>query len=520
MWQKNKTKIKKNRTINTAVNFIIGCLDKFCTLVITFITRTVFIKTLEVNYLGLNGIYTNILSILSLAELGIESAIIYRLYKPIKEKDEEKIAGLINYYKKMYRIVAIIVFIIGIAIIPFLHIFVNVDGDIGNIYIYYIMFLLNSVLSYLYVYKTSIIKADQKEYKLKIINIILTLLKFVLQVVALIVFKNYYYFLLIQILISILYNILCSKKAEHDYPYINKNNLIEKSEKKEIWNNIKDMFCYQIGSIILNNTDNILMSVIVGTVWVGIYSNYSLIFTAISGFTSMFFIATQASVGNLGTEENPKKNLIVFKSLTFLSFWIYGFCSVCFGVLIQDFIKLWLGENFLLSIPIVLICVLNYYIQGVLYPIWNFRFTIGLFKHTKYVMLVASTINIVLSIILGNKFGIFGIFLATAISRLSTTVWYEPYKLYKLFFKEKITKYYVMQVVDFIVVLIAFAITYYMSKGIAINNNYINFIIKTIVCLIVPNIVFFIYKFKTQEFKFVIEKIKQIIKIKSNNDKY
>lgn len=512
MWQKVNTKNKKNRTINTIINFFVGILDKFCTLLLSFITRTIFIKKLGANYLGLNGLFTNILSILSLAELGIESAIIYRLYKPIKDNDEEKIASLITYYKRMYSIVAGVVLILGLAIIPFLHIFVNVEQDIGNIYAYYLMFLLNSVLSYLYIYKTSIIKADQKEYKLKLINLILTIIQFVLQVISLVVFNNYYYFLIIKISVSIINNIVCSKRAEKDYPYIKNKKELNKEDKKGIWKNIKDMFCYQIGGVILNNTDNILMSTLVGTIWVGIYSNYDMIFTAITGFTSMFFTSAQASVGNLGTEENQEKNLKVFKTLTFLSFWIYGFCSICFGVLIQDFIKLWVGEEYLLNMSVVIICILNYYIKGMLYPVWNFRFTIGLFEHTKYVMIAASLINIVLSIILGMKFGILGIFVATAISRIVTNVWYEPYKLYKVFFKKKIFKYYIGQVTDFIVLVIAFICTYYISTKIIINNAYINFAIKCILCVIIPNIIFYIYKYRTEELEFIKVKIKEIMK--------
>lgn len=511
MWKNNKKKIQKSRTINTIANTAVGFIDKFLTVFLSFISRTVFIKVLGSEYLGINGLFTNILSILSLAELGIENAIIYRLYKPISDNDEEKIAGLITYYKKLYFTIGIVVLTIGICLIPFLHFFVNIKQDIGNIYIYYIMFLANSVLSYFYIYKTAIVKADQKEYKLKIINSITTIVQFILQIIVLVTLQNFYLYLAIKIVTAFITNVLSSKKAEKDYPYINEKRYIDKSEKKEIWKNVKDMFLYQIGGVILNNTDNILISMIVGTAWVGIYSNYDMIFVAITGFTSMIFTATQASVGNLTTENNQKKNLEVFNVLTFLSFWVYGFCSICFAILFQDFISIWLGENYLLPLSVVLVCVLNYYIKGVLYPIWNFRFTIGLFKYTKYVMLIASLINIVLSVVLGIEYGLFGILIATAIARLVTTVWYEPYKLFKIFFKEKIFKYYIHQIVDFVVIIGTYLLMVGIISIIKVDNIYVGFIIKILLCMIVPNIIFFIYKCRTKEFKYVVSKKNQIL---------
>ena len=510
MWKKSKRNIKKGRTINTTVNFIIGVLDKFITLALSFISRTIFIKTLGAEYLGVNGLFTNILSVLSLAELGIENAIIFKLYRPIKDNDQEEISSLITYYKKIYRKIAIVVLAFGLAVIPFLKYIVNVENDVGNIYIYYIMFLGNSALSYLYIYRTAILKADQKEYKLKTINIIMSISQFIFQTIILLILKNYYLYLAIKIITSIFNNIICSEKAKKDYPYIEIEKEINVEEKKSIWGNVKDMFLYQLGSVMLNNTDNILISMILGTSVVGIYSNYEMIITAITGFTSMFFTAAQASVGNLVTEKNTKKNIEVFNALSLMSFWIYGFCSICFAVLMQDFIYIWLGREYQLPMMVLLVCIFNYYIKGIIYPVWNFRFTTGLFKYTKHIMFVASAINIILSIILGIYFGLFGIFIATAISRLLTNVWYEPYKLFKIYFKQKVYKYYLKQILDFIIVIIVGLITYYCSNIVNFSNIYMLFFSKIIICLFLPNLLFYLIKSKTSEFKFVVKKLKGI----------
>lgn len=497
----------KSRTKNSVLNIFVGLVYQIIILILTFISRTIFIKILGVDYLGINAIFINILSLLSLTELGFGSAFIYSMYKPLAEKDNKKLNALVNYYKKIYTYIAVIIGIVGLLLVPFLDKIIYLNISINNIIIFYLIFLFNTVLSYLFIYKTSIITADQKDYKLKIYNIILSIIQNLLQIIILIVYKNYLFYLLIQVIITILGNIIKSKKAEKLYPYILGNEKLDLKDKKMIWDNVKYMFFYQLGSVILNNTDNILISILVGTQVVGYYSNYTMIILTIVGFVSIIFTSLQSSLGDFNLKADKNKKFLIFKVLNLISYWIYGFCSICFCFLIQDFITIWLGKNYLLNENILYISIFNFYLQGVLYPIWCYRYTTSIFKHTQYSMLSASLLNIIFSIILGYKFGLFGILFATAISRIFTTMWYEPYKLFKIYFERTVKKYYVDEFKKIIILFLIISCMYFIINYLPNYNLYLNFLLKSLLCLIFPNLIIYILFKNSEEFKYLKEKI-------------
>lgn len=503
----------KSRTYNVIFNALANVGGQIIALVFSFLTRIVFIRTFGENYLGINGLFSNILTVLSLAELGVSSAIVYSMYKPIADKDYEKLSALMNYYKKLYHIIGLVVAILGLMILPFLKFLVNVNDDIGNVTIYYLLYLLNTVASYFIVYKTSILTADQKNYVVKICNVAVSVVQFIVLTVVAFVFKNFYLYLSIQIGFSIINNVICSRIAEKKYPFINKKVELEKKEKKTLWSNIMSMFSYQVGNVILNNTDNILISVLVNTVAVGFYSNYSMIVASISTFIQLIFTSIQASIGNLVAEGNEEKQYQIFNIIQFMSFWVTSFCVICFSVLFQDAITILYTEHYLLDYPIVLSCILNFYIQFIMYPIYCYRSTVGLFKQTKWIMFFTSMINLVLSIFLGRVWGLFGILLATGISRVVTNFWYEPIKLFKIYFKKPVKVYFVKQLVSLIITIIMTVGMLWLSQFLVPFNVFVRFIIKILMCGIIPNITYCIVFGKTKEFlylkKIVINKIKR-----------
>ena len=442
----------KSRTHNTIFNAL--------TIVLNFLTRIVFIKAFGENYLGINGLFSNILSVLALAELGVSGAIVYCMYKPIVEKDYKHLAALMNYYKKLYQTIGIVVAILGLLVVPFLSVLVNIEANIGNITFYYLLYLLNTVASYFLVYKTSILTADQKDYVIKICKVVISVIQFcVLSIVAL-QLHNFYIYLLFQIGFSILNNYICSKVAERMYPFINEHVELPQEEKRQIWNNISSMFSYQIGNVILNNTDNILISVMISTIVVGYYSNYSMIVAAISTFIQLIFGSVTASIGNLVAEGNESKQRDIFNVLQLMSFWVTSFSVICFCVLFQDCISILYTTHYLLNYDIVIVCAFNFYIVNILYPIYCYRNTVGLFKDTKMIMLFTSLINLVLSIILGKVIGLFGILVATGLSRILTNFWFEPIKLFKKYFKASVFPYFLKQIISAVltVILCAFMV--------------------------------------------------------------
>ena len=511
---------QETRLTKSLRNFNVGMIFQVATLILNFITRTIFIHTLGVEYLGINGLFSNILTFLSLAELGIGNAIIYSMYKPLAKNDKKKLTALMKFYQKMYHIISIIIFVIGICLIPFLPYLVKVDTPIPNLTLYYFLFLLNSMASYLFAYKSSIIIADQQIYITKVYALVFLIIQFVLQVLILCFTKNYVLFLVAQILCTFGNNIMCAYKANKKYPFILEKEELSKKEKKDIFSNVCSIFIYKISGTILNNTDNILISVMLGTVFVGYYSNYALIISSLIGLVAVLFTSVNASVGNVNAEDNSSKKHEIFNVLEFLSFWIFGYFSVGLILLLNDFITVWLGKEFLLDLPVVISIVLNFYVVGILNPIWIYRDTTGLFKDTRTVSIILAILNLVLSIILGHFLGLFGILIATAISRLSTTFWYQPLMLYKKVFNKSCSEYFIQQLKYFLLVILAIVISYIFTKCI-VGASVWNFILKGIILTIITNIVFFISLYKTKEWKYindvilskVINQIKKVLKL-------
>ena len=479
-----------------------GILFQLLTLLLQFISRTVFIRSLGVEYLGINGLFSNILTVLSLADLGVGNAMVYSLYKPLAENDQVKLAALVHYYKKIYTIIAAAVGIVGIVFLPFLGYFVKLKQPVNNLSLYYILYLANTVISYLFVYRTVITTADQKDYTLKRYNMGVVVLQFLLQILALLCFHSFALYIIALVFCTFLANFLCARKTVRMYPYIKNQAELEEQAKEGIWSNVKSFFVYQIGGVALNNTDNILISIILGTVWVGYYSNYSMIIAQVASFTSTVFISLQASVGNLNAGQYDEKRYLVFKGLNLMSFWIYGFCCICFCILFQDFISLWLGNQFLLDMPSIFMAIATFYLQGVLYPIWCYRNTTGLFKQTKYVMLAASAINLVLSVWLGYLWGLAGILGATVIARLSTNIWYEPMVLYRDYFHKNVATYFKGQIGYFLLLTATGAVTFLLCRSLP-GTTVPGFAVKLLLCLIVPNFLFYLVFRKTSDFQYL-----------------
>lgn len=502
-------------------NMTFGIIEQVVTILLTFITRTIFIRILDASLLGVNGLFSNILSILSIAELGFGTAIVYGMYKPIAEKDTKKIAALMTYYKKVYSILAIVVLIVGIAIIPFLKYLINVENQIDHLVLYYIIFLSDSVCSYLLANKVAIIQANQNFYIIKRYSTCFVILKNILQILALVIFKNFILYLLIQVGITFLTNLYGAILAKKMYPYAFEKTELEKEEKNKLIENVKSMAIYRLGGAVMNHTDNILISVLTGTIKVGLYSNYNMIISSINRFINIIYTSITASVGDLNASKENEKKLDVFNNIDFFTNWLYGFCSVALFILLNNFISIWIGEKYMFDLLTVFAIVLNFYILGILNPILTYRDTTGLFKQTKYIFLITAVINLILSIILGKIWGIFGILIASAIARILTNFWYEPYILFKNYFKKSSKKYFYNRFVNIILVVLNCFIMLFIFKILdTFNiNNIILFVIKVLITGIIPNIVFLLFYNRKKEFKYFKEMIFNILKGGKKNGK-
>lgn len=487
----------QSRIKNTSKNLIYAIVLQIVKILLVFISRIIFVKKLGAAYLGINGLFGNILGILSLADLGMTTALMYSLYKPLVENDESKISSYINYFKKIYNVIAISVAVIGIALIPFLKYLVNLPEQMPNIYLYYILLLLNSVISYLFVYKTTLLSADQKMYILNKYDTVFQFVLFFLQVVVLLVTENFTLYLLANVISTFLSNIIKVRKTEELYPYLkeNKDKKLCKDERKGLFTNLYSLFFYKLGGVIQTNTDSILISIFVGTIAVGYYSNYSTIIMYVTTFLTLVFTSLKASVGNYVASKEQNEQLDMFNMLEVYNFWLVGFLSICLVILVPDFINICFGKEYLLENSVLIWAVLNFYTSNIRQTLWMYRETTGIFKKTKYVTMATALINIVLSIIGGYYFGIVGIIAATVISRMIYAWWKEPIVIYKEYFKEASTPYFIKYIERFILIVIIYSVIYILCKMLPSINIYLDFIFKVVICLILPNIVMlFIYR--------------------------
>lgn len=501
-----------SRTRNSIINTFFGIGSQIITVLLAFACRTFFIRLLGAEYLGINGLYTNVLTVLSLADLGFSSVLIYSLYKPIVNNDYEKITSLLHYFKKLYRFVALAVLVIGLTLIPIMQYIIKSSLPYDKLIIYYGLFLLNSIVSYFAVYKSALMNADQKIYIIKIINTIFVIAQYILQILVLLVVRNYIAYLVVQISCTIFNNIIISRSANKLYPYLKKKTDIGfiSDEIVVIRNNVKSMFLYKMGTVIMSSTDNILISAILGTVVVGYYSNYSMIVNMVNTFFGIFIAAIFSSVGNLNAQGNQEKSYLFFSKLVLFIHWLAAFCSSCFLLVFNDFVTIWAGKNYVLDLLTVISIIICFYTNCLSSQNWMYRETNGLFKEIKYTLLLAALINIILSITFGNLIGLPGILISTAIARLSTIFWYEPYILYRKIFIKPFSDYWIKQSKYFFITCLSVLIGYFVTYSFPVSVLFI--LLKITISFVIVTTMFFIINIKNPDIEFLVSYLHRLTK--------
>lgn len=429
------------RTRYSFINMAVGLGGQLVNMLLAFAGRMIFIHYLTAEHLGVNGLFTNILGLLNLAELGIGTAMIYSMYKPVAEDDRDKICRLMNLYKILYRCVACAVFILGLLLFPFLDYFIKDNHTVEHIHFIYLMYLANTVASYLLSYKNSILQASQKAYVRVFYEQLAHFIKILVQILVLVFTRNFILYLLVQLLGEFLVNVLVAFKVNKDYSYLQEREarklLPSREEIQGLIRNIGAMSLHRFGGAIVRGTDSLLMSAFVGLYSVGIYDNYKMVLTNLNSLLGRVVNAFTGSIGNLGATEGPEKIYEVFRILDFGSFLIYGYFAAGMAVLFNPFIELFFGENYLFSEAVVMVMVIDFYITGMRQICLQFRTVMGLFWYDRYKPLAEVTINLVVSIALVRKYGVVGIFIGTIVSCIMTCLWIEPYVLMKYGIKEE-----------------------------------------------------------------------------------
>lgn len=483
-----------SREINSTRNLIIGGFNQVIVLILNLVSKSVFIKTLGPVFMGLNGLFTNIFLLLSFAEFGIGSVMIYSLYKPINQKSQENVTSVYRFFRKIYLRLSLIIGILGLGVIPLLPFIVNTEVAIDHLPFIYALYLAGITISNTYIYKANMIIADQKAYIVSLYLLLFEVGSILVQIGVLLQTKSYLYYLMVFIVKNILYGLALSYKVRKLYPFLMQQTEyipIQAEEKKQIFQKIRDVFGYKFARVFITGTDNILISIIVGTIWVGYYSNYDLIIVGVLMLVSVFYEAISASVGSLIVREEIDHQYQIFEIIQNLNMWIVGFTSTALFVLFQDFITLWLGEEYTLDFKIVILIIFNYYLVCNRKAISIFREASGMFSKIKYAVFIGAFLNILLSISLGYAFGLAGVLSGTIISTLTTYYWYEAKLLLKEKFSTNILPFIKNQTESIIYTILSIIITMIAVSPIK-EVSIRSFILKMVISLMVPNIFYLI----------------------------
>lgn len=501
------------RTKNSIKNIYISIITQIVIILLGFISRKVFIDNLGAEYLGINGLLTNVLSMLSLVEGGIGTSIVYNLYKPLAEDDRPKITALVQLYKKVYGILAVIIFVLGMILYPFLGIFIKEDERIKFLFFVYLIFVVKNVISYLNAHKWSLINADQKGYVLARYNLLFNVVTTVSRILILKFTGNYILYLVIELFIIIVQNIWNGAIVNKRYPYIKTKDKykIDSDIRANLKENVKAMFLHNIGSYCVFGTDNLLISAFVNLKTVGLYSNYTMIVNQLSALLNPILNGIGASVGNLIATEDDNKTYEIFNVVYLINFWIYSFSVIFLYNLLEPFIELWLGSGLLLDKFTFVIILLNFYLTGLRKSISMFKEKAGIFTPDKYAPLVESFINLVVSIILVKRIGLVGIFLGTTISSITIPIWIQAKLVYNRVFDKSVIIYFKKYFIYLIMTIVTGIITTFACRLVLVNNDFLRLIIRGCVCVIISNVIYICILFKSKEFKYILQIIKNIL---------
>ena len=508
--------MKLERTQNATKNLKWGVINKFVSLLIPFICRTAIIQIFGINYLGLNSLFTSILSTLNLAELGFGSAVVFFMYRAIAEDNQDRLCALMNYIKRAYQFVGLVVLGAGLALMPFLQYLIKSDVPAEvNIYVLYLLTLASTVLSYfLFAYKSAVFQAFQRNDVLSIIStIVLTAEKF-LQLIFIFVFKNYYLYISSAIIAGILNNLLVFIASKKQYPQYHAAGKLAPNEKKDIMGKIRGLFMYKIGNVVSGTADSVVISAFLGLSIMGKYGNYYYIVSTLMAFLGVYYTSFRAGLGNSIVTESVEKNFKDFKTLQFTQNWIVGWCTICLLCLYQDFICIYAGKDNLLTMGYVICLCVYFWIWKIQDITHVFKEAAGMWSQDRYRPLIGALINLSLNLISVQFIGLYGVILSTVVVFLFLDIPWSSRVLFKNYFGFGAFAYYKMLLKGLIQMLIALVPTYLLCSIITLRFTLLQLMVKAVICLVLPNALHIAINHRSAEYKALLCKVKTILKKK------
>lgn len=492
-----------------------GYVSNLATAVLNFILRTIFIYKLGDALNGVNGLYTQVLFMLSLAELGIGTAMNYSLYGPVARGDIEKIKSYMQLYKKAYRVIAMVIAVIGLIIAPFLPYIIKDAGVLTHkeLITYYLIFLFNTVSTYFVSYKYSICNAEQRNYIQTNINMISKVITIILQIIVLLVYENFLIYLLTAAVVELVQKIFASRYLDKRYPYLREKNIqkLEKEETKEVIDKTKALVWHKIGDAARLQTDSIIISSFISVTVNGFVYNYNLVISTVSNFVNVIFNSVISSFGNLVATESKEKQHEIFRIYRFFAVWVYGLFAIGFYTLLTPLVQLWVGAERILPAFVVNCILLDYFFKGERIVLSNFKTAAGVFEQDKYLAMIQGGVNLLISITLVHKVGLAGVYIGTLISGLIANIT-KPIIIYRVCFQKGAGAYFIDSLKYVAAMLLALIIVTPIRQFIMAHISLVSFVCGVLLVGILFNLLFLICFGRTQEFRYIINMLKRKIR--------
>lgn len=496
-----------------AKNFIWATVGNIANSILTFISRTIFIYTLGTLYNGINGLYTNVLGMLALAELGVGQAVSFSLYKPLAENNVKKIQAIINFYRIAYRIIAAVVLVIGVGLAPFLKYIIKGADGVEHLVLYYFIFLFNTVSSYLLVYKSTLVEADQKKYLITNINTIIKGCITISQIIVLLISRNFLCYLLIGMVVQFLGNVYINYYAGKMYPFLIGHNdeQLSKADKQTILTKIRALMAHKIGEKAVNQTDNIIISAFINVSAVGLVANYTMLINLINTFVIAFFNGATAAIGNIIATESEDRSYVVSKRFDFIGYVLYGWASLCLFFLLPPFISLWIGSDKVIDSMTCFLLCFNFFFAGLRVPFANVKSAAGIYEQDKWVPLAQAAVNLGVSIVGAKYLGLIGVYLGTLASSLVPQI-VRPIVVYKYIFNRSSKSYFKELIKRIMQLSICFLVLYFVFDKVHITNVILDLFFRLLTCSLVMTIEILLCYRNKDELQYIINIIKKVIK--------
>lgn len=496
-------------------NIAFGQIGNFITQLLGFVLRTVFIAHLGDTLVGINDLYTSILSVLSMAELGIGTALNYSLYKPVAQGDTEKIKSYMALYKRAYRIIGMVIAVIGLAVSPFLPYLVKQPEGVSvrDLTLYYFIFLFNTVSTYFVAYKYSLVNAEQKNYIQTNVITVTKMITVSLQVIVILTTGNFYAYLLTAAAVELLQKIFVSGYLNRMYPYLKDKNAekLSKEETGEIVKKTKALVFHKVGDVARLQTDSMIISGFINVTLVGIVGSYNMVLNSVGNVVNIIFNSVLSGFGNLIATESKEKQYQIFRVYRFAACWIYGFAAIGFSLLLTPLIALWLGSGRTLAFAVVICILIDFYFKGDRIVLSNFKTAAGVFEQDKYLALIQGVVNLIISIVLVQKIGLVGVYIGTIVSGLIANVT-KPVIIYRDILDKPVKEYFTDSVKYVSVMVVSFALLSAVKRLVMPEVTVFTFAVMFVIICVVFNGIFLGLFGRCEEFSYLLGIVKGKIK--------